>query len=193
MGDVMDLHDRPVSLDEFLELTEATDTALEFVGGEVRLVPTGGTYERAIVDRVARVMGDRCGIGNCRVVDRNLPLRRERGRDVRYYRPDVMVTCRAGSDDPYESDPCLIVEVMSPETVGRDLWDKRFAYEAIESVETYVVANSQSPTLLVFRRNASGEFFETKLGIDDRLVLDCPPTDIAVADLYRGVEFPAAP
>jgi Uma2 family endonuclease len=181
-----------ITEDEFLQFEGEAQFGAEYVDGTVRLMSGASVHHGVLTAQLVGAVLPGANAKGCRVHSQGTKLRFEHGERLRYYLPDLMVVRSPRVADAYEEAPCLVVEVLSKTTTGIDMWEKRLLYQSIESVEAYVVADPGSPTLLVYRRNATGEFFETKLGIDDRLVLDCPPTDVAVSDLYRGVEFPSA-
>jgi Uma2 family endonuclease len=180
-----------ITEDEFLRFEEEATYGAEYVDGTVRLMSGASVNHGVLAGLLFGAVLPGALAKGCRSSSQGTKLRFEHGNRLRYYLPDVMVVCSPRVDDGYETSPCLVVEVLSKTTTGVDMWEKRLLYQSIESVEAYVVADPESPTLLVYRRDTTGEFAETKLGVNDRLVLACPPTDVAVADLYQGVAFPS--
>jgi hypothetical protein len=58
--------------------------------------------------------------------------------DDLFYYPGVMVVCTP--DDPYtEDEPCLVVEVASPNTETTDRREKLAAYKKMSSLRTYLI------------------------------------------------------
>src|SRR5439155_6937697 len=72
--------------------------------------------------------------------------------DVFYY-PDVMIGC-----DPRDTHhlylryPKILVEVASPSTERLDRHEKRSAYQAIETLEEYVMVAQDRVEVTIFRR-----------------------------------------
>ena len=75
-----------------------------------------------------------------------------------FYYPDVMVTCdpRDQETPNYKRFPKLIVEVLSDSTEAFDRGDKFESYQALESLEEYVLINTRHRRVECFRRNAEG-------------------------------------
>lgn len=59
----------------------------------------------------------------------------------RFYYPDVMVApvTESDRDKDYETDPVLIIEVASPTSELRDLFDKKVQYFSLNSLSEYLV------------------------------------------------------
>jgi Uma2 family endonuclease len=56
------------------------------------------------------------------------------------YYPDVMVACGPDPGDPYvESEPCLVVEVVSSSTEQTDRREKLAAYKRMPGLEAYLI------------------------------------------------------
>ena len=76
----------------------------------------------------------------CRVVANDRKVLISRAECVYY--PDVMVSCHTdeASIDAYtETQPRLIVEVLSPSTAGVDRKQKRLDYQKLDSLQDYVL------------------------------------------------------
>ena len=76
----------------------------------------------------------------------------------RFFYPDVMVTCdpRDQETENYKRFPKLVVEVLSESTEAFDRGDKFADYQALESLEEYVLINTRHQRVECFRRNEVG-------------------------------------
>src|SRR5919201_336187 len=98
--------DRPLTVEEYFALEEASPVRHEYVNGEIYAM-SGATrrHSRIAVNIAARLWHAARG-GPCRVHRGEVKLRIGR---VIYY-PDVMVACGAEPDDERVEDaPCLVV------------------------------------------------------------------------------------
>lgn len=105
-----------------------------------------------------------------------------------YYYPDVVVSCAAEGHSHLVERPCLIVEVLSPQTEAIDRREKRVAYQSIASLREYVLVEQSQAAVLVCRRDGDGWIEET-LEAGDSMRLDCLDLDLPLADIYDGVAF----
>lgn len=111
-----------------------------------------------------------------------------------FYYPDAFVTCdpRDKSDRYVKRYPKLIAEVLSPSTKKFDRTDKFEDYQQLESLEEYVLISQDEMRVECRRRvkDGSGERWETVVyGAGDLLLLQSIELEVAIAELYRGVNL----
>jgi Uma2 family endonuclease len=84
----------------------------------------------------------------CRVYIADMKVRIEARH--RFYYPDVMVTCdpRDQETSIYKRFPKLVVEVLLDLTEAFDRGDKFVDYQALESLEEYVLINTRHQRVL---------------------------------------------
>jgi len=109
--------------------------------------------------------------------------------DVFYY-PDVMVVC--GPPEPgnpiFQSDPCLVVEVVSPSTEQIDRREKLLVYGSIPSVGAYLVVNRERRHVEWHFRDEDGLWFKADLVDRGRFPLPCPQgADLSLDEVYEGL------
>lgn len=82
------------------------------------------------------------------------------------------------------SGPCLVVEVHSPTTRMRDLFEKRAAYNGTPSVRAYLMIDLERQEVTVDSRSRSGPWGEKVYGRDQLIELECPPLALAVNSVF---------
>jgi Uma2 family endonuclease len=105
-----------------------------------------------------------------------------------FYYPDGMITCvPLPGDALFTESPSVILEVLSPNTRRIDEVQKFRDYIIISSLETYILAETDSPVLTLHRRDGARFRRETLSGTD--AILDLPETAISIslAELYKDV------
>ncbi len=174
---------RPITVEEYLEGEKVGDIRHEFVGGEVySMVGTSQAHNLIAVNIVAALHGHLRGTA-CRVFGGTMKLRV--GDD--FYYPDVLVACDKADVEPYFlTRPTLIVEVLSPGTVVRDTREKLLAYQSIDSLREYVLAEQERREVRVYRR--TGATWELATYADTASV-DLASVDLSLPldDVYRDV------
>ena len=113
----------------------------------------------------------------------------EIGNNVRY--PDIVVERLDASGGPLVAEHAvLLVEVLSPSSVNRDLRKKAGEYATLPPVHTYIVASQDDPRVWVWQREANGAFPAEPEEIVGREQV-CPVRalgfELPLAGLYRGV------
>jgi Uma2 family endonuclease len=177
---------KPMTLAEFLEWEEQQPVRYEFDG--VRPVAmTGGTRAHARVQRnLAISIGGRLRGNPCEFLGSDLKVKTSEDH-VRY--PDGIVTCSPGDNaSTVVSDPVVIFEVLSPSTAANDRIVKAREYEAMPSVQRYVMLEQDGVSATVYAR--SGETWTHEILIADS-ILSLPEIDVSLplAELYEGIVF----
>jgi Uma2 family endonuclease len=113
----------------------------------------------------------------------------ETDETVRY--PDVLVVPSnlAGDAMATRVTP-LIVEVLSPTSVDRDLCVKPAEYLSIPTLQAYIVASQDEPACLVWLRGSDGTFPAEPVEIKGQagvIRVAQLSVEIALADVYRGI------
>lgn len=172
---------------EYLAREASSLTKHEFVDGVVYAM-AGGTGRHA---RVATVLANTLFNHlpeSCEVVPFVMKVRINAGHSELFYYPDVIVTC--GQVDltlDYREEPILLIEVLSPSTERTDRKEKFEAYKNIRSLQEYIIAHQDIPTIEVYRRRTVWQQEVFLPGT--RFMLDSVELELAVDDIYRRMNF----
>jgi len=186
----------------------------EFRDGEILLM-AGGTADHSLV--TLNVGGELRNILKgkpCHVYDSNLRVRIP--RTILYTYPDVIVICGPRVFDPNDStgetvtNPKLIVEVLSPSTEAYDRGEKFARYRLLDSLEEYVLVSLSTPRVETFYRAPAPAptpntdpasapavaertwLISTTNGTSASAKLLSLGITLPLAEVYRGLEFPAS-
>jgi len=173
------------SVEEYLELEEASAFRHEYVGGII-YDHAGATkrHNRITLNIASRLLAASRG-GPCRVYSSDVKLRA--AEDLFYY-PDVMVACGPEGESPlYEDSPCLVVEVVSPSTASIDRREKMLAYRRIPSLEAYLIFDQESPRAERHWRNERGEWLQGEVVSGGVVPFPCPKTEVLLTEIYEGL------
>jgi Uma2 family endonuclease len=110
---------------------------------------------------------------------------------IRY--PDGYVSC--GSYGPHAKlvhEPVVIFEVLSEDSVNRDVVEKNQEYRAIPSVQRYIVLEQTHAAAIVFSRRGEEWVSEIVAGLDTVLALPEIGVELPLAELYERIELAAA-
>lgn len=183
---------RYMTIAEFLDWEDGTDTRYELVGGVVvAMAPPAAAHGRL----AARIAGS---------LDAALRSRPPYGayseagitrpdRNDTCYVADIAVTCEPlRPEDRLIREPVLVVEVMSPSTARFDRQTKAADYRRIASVQEIVLIDSTSLFVEVLRRVGDQWVSEIVQGRDAILSLRSVPLTLPMSELYEGVPLPDA-
>ncbi len=102
------------------------------------------------------------------------------------YKPDGLIYCgpRLPDDVIEVSNPVLVWEVLSPDSVDRDHGEKVPGYFTIESVQHYLIVDPER-RVIIHHRRGEGEDLLTRVRSSGRLRFDPPGIEIAVEDVFE--------
>jgi Uma2 family endonuclease len=88
-------------------------------------------------------------------------------------------------------DPVLIIEVLSESTEGRDLRKKLDVYQAIPSLQAYIMADQYECWVRVYERDAAGNWLPHRLldSMGDTLYIRALDWQIPLQELYQDIDF----
>lgn len=160
----------------------------EYWDGEVVAMSGGTRNHNRISGNFFRLLDDALVDRPCEVYIVDVKVQVEPGR--KYFYPDGVVTCDERDSDPQLVQfPCLIIEVLSPSTEALDRGTKFAKYRKSTTLLEYVLVQVEQPGVEVFRRNQQGQWVLSEYALGDHLRLESVDVEIAVADLYRQVQF----
>lgn len=181
---------RPMSVEEFLDWEDGTDTRYELIGGFVVAMAPPREAHGTLAARLARRIEDALESRRpCRTVLEAGILHPNR-RDT-FFVADLGVSCA-----PYDPtrqhlhEPILLVEILSPDTERHDRRVKLPAYRGIPSVEEILFLASDEPYAELHRRHRSGWLTELIRGTEGSLELRSVGAEIPLAALYEGLAPP---
>jgi Uma2 family endonuclease len=145
------------SAQDFLCWEVGQELRYEYIHGEVYAM-SGGTIEHnSASGAVFATLRQHLKGSPCRVFVADMKV------DVQvsnaFFYPDVVVTCSPGDlADPKAltiAEPRVIVEVLSPSTAAYDRGAKFGHYRQLPSLQEYMLVDTETQTIEVFRRNAA--------------------------------------
>jgi Uma2 family endonuclease len=177
-----------MTTEEYLAWEPTQEGRHEYWDGEV-VAMSGGTRNHN------RVSGNFFNLLDTALTDRpcdvyivDVKVQPEPGR--KYFYPDIVVTCDDRDRDAQVVQfPCLIVEVLSPSTEAIDRGVKFAKYRQSSTLQEYILVQVEQPGVEVFQRNERGQWVLSEYALGDRLYLESVGVELAIADLYRQVQF----
>lgn len=137
------------SVEEYLDTEELGDVRHEYVDGMIYAMVGASARHNLIAGAFFANLRSHLSASGCHVFQSDMKVN---VGEVFYY-PDIMVTC--GPVDPasrFQTNPSLIIEVLSPTTEAKDRLEKLAAYRTIPTLKEYVIAEQTKVELEIFRR-----------------------------------------
>jgi Uma2 family endonuclease len=181
---------RAMSLEEFFNWDDGTDTRYELIGGfPVAMAPGLEDHGILALRLGARIDAGLAGRRPCRAGIEAGVLHPDR-MDT-FFVADVAVTCAPReARRRYMQDPILLVEVLSPSTERHDRRTKVPAYQRIASVQEILLIDSEGRYAELHRRHGEQWIIQIIIGDTGIISLASVGIEISMFDLYEGFVFP---
>ncbi len=177
-----------MSAEEYLVWEPTQEERYEYWDGEVVMMSGATRNHNRISANFFKLLDDALVDRTCEVYIVDVKVQVEPGQ--KYFYPDVVVTCDERDTDPQLVQfPCLIIEVLSPSTEAADRGKKFAKYRQSPTLQEYVLVQVAQPIVEVFRRNEQGKWVLSEYNLGDILRLESVDVEIAIANLYRQVQF----
>lgn len=179
----------------YLAAEKTAEIRHEYQNGKVYAMAGSSKRHNRIAMNCAMYLGLAARQSPCQVYASDVKVRCEKRNS--YYYPDVVVGCAEDdtTDDYYLEKPCLIVEVTSNSTARKDYLEKSLAYQAIPSLQAYLIVAQDKPLVDMLVRDESGAWtLQQYEHLTDVIPLPCVELTLSVAMLYEGLDnAPTAP
>lgn len=181
------VRDALLDIEDYLAGERSSPVKHEYAAGHVYAMAGASERHNRIALNCAVHLHRATAGSACRTFISDMRLRIDQ---VVYY-PDLMVCCDPSDDDPWlKRSPCLVIEVLSESTERIDRGEKLHNYRRLDSLRAYVLVAQEPCRVEVYRRADDGSWrYECLEGADAELALDCPPTRIALSEVYARLEM----
>lgn len=183
-------HYRPIEVRDYLLGELKAKRKHEFVDGFVYAMAGGTVTHNRIASHAIGLLFSQLREHRCEVFNSDMKIRVRHNLSTRFYYPDASVVCTPNlPTDSFHDAPVVIIEVVSESTRRVDEYEKREAYLSIDSLRCYMLVEQSTAAALVYRRADDGFERESHVGMDAIIPLPEIECQIALADLYRNVDF----
>jgi len=169
---------------DYLEGEKVTEIRHEYIDGEVFAMAGTSKRHDDIWFKLARKIADHLDGGPCKPHSHEIKVQIQKLN--RYYYPDLAVVCTEDDEsDYYITKPTLIVEILSPSTAGIDRREKMFAYQTIDSLQEYLMIDSETEFAELYRRRDDGLWSWITYDPGEDIELDSIKFKTPMSDLYK--------
>jgi Uma2 family endonuclease len=177
-----------ITVDDYLADEAVSLLKHEYVDGEVFAMAGASEEHVTIAGNVFALLRAHVRGSLCRVYMVDMKLRVELASAFFY--PDCFVTCDPSdaSEQYAKRHARVVIEVLSESTEAYDRGAKFGSYRQLPSLEEYVLIDSRSRTVEVFRRHPEGWMLQP-VPDDGRLTLVTLGFECTVDAIYEDVHF----
>ncbi|MCT7991272.1 Uma2 family endonuclease [Laspinema olomoucense] len=180
------MDDEPTTLTflDYLELEKTSSVRHDYIAGQLFEIETLSPQHDRLAINIGSGLYDRLRDTNCQVFTVEMKLWIPKA-DVAYY-PDVMVVCEPSDGHPqYKTQPRLIVEVLSSNTVATDRQEKFLAYQTLPSFQEYILVPQEKMPIEIYRKNPLGNWEKTLGNLEKDLYLESLGLTLPLTEIYE--------
>ena len=171
-----------MTVEEYLEFERHSETRHEYADGILRAM-AGETQEHEdIVLNIAETLRPIARARGCRLYTTNIKVRVGANK---YRYPDVMVVCVSKTESRIETEPCLLVEVLSDSTESVNMNEKLAEYTRLPSLQRYVIVSQNRRLVTLYRRVQ--DRWEVQVLEEGQIDVPCFEATLTLEQVYANV------
>lgn len=181
-----------LTAEEYLEFEKKSLEKHEFFEGEVFAMADAGARHNVIFSNTFVGFGTQLKGKSCRPYGSDLRIHIPENSLFTY--PDISMIC--GEITPSEKDkdtavlPTVLVEILSPSTKNYDRGDKFRLYRDIPTLKEYILIDSESISIEVFRINKQDRWeLEEHRSIDDSPEIPTLGFSLSLKEIYEETKL----
>lgn len=172
-----------ISEAEYLKAELVSDVKYELINGEVYAMAGGSKNHERIAVNISRLLGNFLMNSPCEPFSTDVKVKVGRN----FFYPDAMVVCNDQTDNEYYTEsPTILVEVLSKSTRRTDETIKRTAYQAIPTLQEFILIEQDFVDVEVCRRSEA--WLPQHYFLGDRFTLESIDIDLSVEEIYHRVK-----
>ncbi len=181
-----------ISIEEYLEMENTSMEKHEYYKGEIFAMSGAKVPHVMISDNILTVLKQKLKGKSCKPFGSDLRIHIEVNTLFTY--PDISIICgeiiTLDNDDYNVLNPAIIIEVLSKSTKNYDRGEKFKLYRDIPTLKEYILADSESIHLEVFRLNENNHWeLEEYNAVENFLFIKAIDEKIGISEIYEGVNI----
>ena len=178
----------PLDKKSFLHWVQRQEGRFEFAEGKVTMQARITRGHSLVTNAFTLALRSRLSISDWNVLAEGFGI--DVGDGIRY--PDILVEKAGGqTSDLTTTTPVVLVEVLSPSSVGTDMTVKLAEYTSLASLEAYIVASQDEAICWVWQRQGEARAFpqHPQEVAGHEALFEIPALQIALplAEIYRHI------
>ena len=168
---------------EYLDGERIAEIKHEYLDGNVYAMAGASENHNLLALNIASELRNKLKGTPCRTFIADMKVKAPQA----FFYPDVLVVCeRDNENEYYKSAPVIVIEVLSKATRRYDQTVKRQRYQALPSLEEYVLIEQDKGEVVVFHRRDGWQSAYYYLG--DEIHFYSVDVTVAVENIYYQVD-----
>ncbi len=177
-----------ISVTDYLEGELISEIKHEYINGDVYSMVGAKRAHNLVSMNLAAILYNHLRGKPCRVFGSDMKVGIQTATDDFFYYPDLHVSCEKANNVHFNSEPKLIIEVLSDSTERKDRAEKFYNYRKLESLQDYVLVAQDCQRVEIYSRSQAWELtlFTQET---DKFSFDSVALNLTLAEIYQDVEF----
>jgi Uma2 family endonuclease len=180
-----------ISIEEYLTFERGSHEKHEYFKGEVFAMSGAGPRHNIIFSNLFGEIVIKLKGKSCRPFGSDMRLHIPQSTLFTY--PDISIYCGELNDDLEDDNainPTVLIEILSPSTRDYDRGGKFKLYREIPTLKEYVLVDTESILVEVFRVNETGHWeLEEYKSPEQTLQFTSLSISVALKDIYQGTKL----
>lgn len=177
---------------EYLSFEKESLQKHEFFEGEIFAMAGASNAHNEIFSNVFIAIGSQLKGKPCKPYGSDLRIHIPENTLFTY--PDISIICNGITPSAMDADtavrPSIIIEILSQSTRDYDRGKKFKLYRGIPSLREYVMIDSESVGIEVYRINKPGKWeLEEYKSIEDLLIISIVDVHVSLKEIYEGTSL----
>ena len=177
--------DKKYSVEEYFELEKTSEIRHEFINGDIIAMPGESKKANEIAGNIYVSLRNSFKKRALKVYNHDVRLMLENNR---YRYPDIVVAPTIDDEDSHAiTQPVLIVEVFSENSVKTDTVDKLREYSTLPTLQYYLIVSQEEPFVEIYAKNADKWEFSYFTDLQESIELTALDASILMGDIFEGI------
>ena len=181
-----------ISIEAYLEMENAAVEKSEYYKGEIFAMSGAKVPRNTIAGNLFIAIGQKLKGKKCKPY--NSDQRIHIPSNTLFTYPDISIICgeiiTLNNDDYNVLNPTVIIEVLSKSTKNYDRGEKFKLYRDIATLKEYILVDSESIHIEVFRLNEKGHWeLEEYNSLNDAIIIKAIDEIVTLSEIYDSVRI----
>ena len=177
-----------LSITDYLEGELISEIKHEYINGDIYAMAGAKRAHNLVSGNLFAVLHHHLRGTPCRVFASDMKVGIQTATEDYFYYPDIHVSCEQAGNTHFNSQPKLIIEVLSDSTERKDRAEKFHTYRKLDSLQDYVLVAQDCQRVEIYSRSQAWDLalFTRE---DDVFSFESVGLNLTLGQCYQDVKF----
>ena len=177
-----------LSITDYLKGELISEIKHEYINGDIYAMAGAKRAHNLVSGNLFAVLHHHLQNRPCRVFASDMKVGIQTANEDYFYYPDIHVSCEQAGNTHFNSQPKLIIEVLSDSTERKDRAEKFHTYRKLDSLQDYVLVAQDCQRVEIYSRSQAWDLalFTRE---DDVFSFESVGLNLTLGQCYQDVKF----